>query len=82
MDEEEIDNWYEEEKQKCMEGYLKDTETTKNHEEAEKKYDNMLNKIMAKYNKLMEEKLQNKKSGKFKNFISKIKTKINSLKER
>lgn len=76
MEEEEIDSWYEEEKQKCMDNYLKDVETTKNYEESEKKYTAKLNKIMNKYNKLMTEKLQNQKMGKLKKFISKIKTKL------
>lgn len=76
MEEDEIDGWYEEEKQKCMDEYLKDVETTKNYEEAEKKYEARLNKIINKYNQLMTEKIQSKKSNELKNFISSIKRKF------
>jgi len=82
MDEEEIDSWYEEEKQKCMDDYLKEVETTKNHEEAEKKYNDKLNKIINKYNQLMAEKLQYKKAGKFEKFISSLKRIFYILKEK
>jgi hypothetical protein len=53
MDEEEIDSWYEEEKQKCLDDYLKEIENSKDHEVAERKYEAKLNKVMEKYNKLM-----------------------------
>ena len=73
MEEEEIDGWYEEEKQKFMEEYLKNIETTKNYEEAEKRYNDRLNKLIDKYNQLMIEAIQGRKTGKLKRFISKIK---------
>jgi aspartate/methionine/tyrosine aminotransferase len=76
MEEEEIDNWYEEEKQKCMDEYLKEIETTKHYEEAEKRYEEKLNRIINKYNQLMGEKIQNKKAGKFKKFVSNLKKRI------
>ena len=65
-----------------MDEYLKDVETTKNYEEAEKKYEARLNKIINKYNQLMTEKIQNKKSNKLKDFISGIKTRINFFREK
>ena len=91
MEEEEIDSWYEEEKQKCMDEYLKNIETVipekikdnqgsknskdflKNHEESEKVYNDKLNKLIDKYNRLMSESIQNKKNGKMKRVISRIK---------
>lgn len=82
MEEEEIDAWYEEEKQKCMEEYLKEIEAAKNYDEAERRYDGKLNKIINKYNRLMTEKLQNKKTNKFERFISSLKRKIYFFKEK
>ena len=82
MEEEEIDSWYEEEKQKCMEEYLKNIETTKDHEEAEKKYNDKLNKLIDKYNQLMAKAIQGKKTGKLKKFISNIKRTIISFKKK
>lgn len=73
MDEEEIDSWYEEEKQKYVEQFAAEIEKLKNHESAEKAYNDKLNKLIQKYNKLMLEKLQNKKNGKLNIFLSKIK---------
>ena len=57
MEEDEIDSWYEEEKQKVMEDYLKDIELGKAREISEKKYREKLAKTIARYNKLMIEKL-------------------------
>ena len=71
--EEEIESWYEEEKPKYMDEYLKNIETARNHEEAEKKYNYKLNKLVDKYNKLMIEAIQRKKAGKLKNLVSSIK---------
>lgn len=76
MEEEEIDAWYEEEKQKCMDDYLKDIEITKNHEKAEKRYEEKLGKIINRYNQLMAEKLQNKNASKFEKFVSNLKRRI------
>ena len=82
MEEEEIDAWYEEEKQKCMDEYLKEIEERKNFDEAEKRYEDKLNKIINKYNQLMSEKLQNKKTSKFEKFISNLKRRIYFFKEK
>lgn len=71
MDEEEIDMWYEEEKQKCMDDYLKEIESG-NHDDAEKKYNERLGKLIAKYNSMMTDAIQGKKSP-FKDMVSGIK---------
>lgn len=60
MDEDEIDSWYEEEKQKCMDDYLINIEKSGNHDDAEKKFDARLSKAMEKYNKLMNDFLKKK----------------------
>ncbi len=80
MDEEEIDIWYEEEKQKCLDEYLKDIEAAKNREESQRKYEMKLNKIIDRYNRVMTTNLESKKPGK-KNFLVKIKEKMLSLKK-
>lgn len=77
MDEEEIDAWYEEEKQKCMDDYLKGIEESKNHEAAEKRYKERLGKAIDKYNKLMEDAIKGRKSG-IKSVISNIKKAVSS----
>ena len=60
MEEDEIDSWYEEEKQKLMDDYLKDLEDKKDHDVSQKKYEDKLNKLIEKYNKTMEEKIRQK----------------------
>jgi len=60
MEENEIDSWYEEEKQKCMDDYLKDLEDKKDHDISQKKYEDKLNKLIEKYNKTMEDKIRQK----------------------
>lgn len=72
MDDEEIDSWYEEEKQKCLDEYLKGIESSKKHEEAEKKYNERLDRLMGKYNQMMEKRMSGKKTGKFGKLISGI----------
>ena len=82
MDEDEIDSWYEEEKQKRMDEYLSEIEAEKNHEEAEKKYENKLGKVINRYNELMNETMQNKKTGKLKRFLFSVKSAIFPFKEK
>ena len=74
MEEDEIENWYEDEKQKAMDDYLKDLEDKKDHDISQKKYEQRLEKTIEKYNKLMEENIKRKKAGK--SMLSKIKDKI------
>ena len=71
MEEDEIENWYEEEKQVLMDAYLKDLEDKKDHDISQKKYEEKLNKCILKYNKLMGDKIT-KKNSKKKSFFSKI----------
>ena len=81
MELDEIDGWYEEEKQKYMEEYLKALEDKRPKEEAEKLYDDKLNKLLDKYNKMMLEKIENKKQSRLGSFISVIKEKISFTKK-
>ncbi|HLC49900.1 MAG TPA: hypothetical protein VJI97_00560 [Candidatus Nanoarchaeia archaeon] len=76
MDEEEIEGNYEEEKQNCMDKYLADLEAGKDKEAAMKKYEETLQKSIAKYNASMIKQLEGKKSQGFKGFINKIKMKV------
>ena len=58
MDEDEIDSWYEEQKDNALEDYMKNIENTKNHEESQRIYEAKLSKIIEKYNRLMSQKLK------------------------
>ena len=58
MDEEEVDSWYEERKQKIFDGYLENIERNKNKEEAEKKYKEEMKKTREKYIDLYEKALK------------------------
>ena len=60
MDEEEIDVWYEEAKQKSLDEYMLEIEQSKNHEDAEKKYNLKLSRIIERYNKLMNDLIDKK----------------------
>ena len=78
MEEDEIDGWYEEEKQKIMDDYLKNIEDGKNKVVSEKKYRDKLAKTIARYNKLMDEKLTKKKKNP--NIFSRLKDKFSRKK--
>ena len=71
MDEEDIDGWYEEEKQKLLDQYLAGIESH-NREEAEKAYNEKLSTLMAKYNQMMSNMLESMKKSKSKGFISNL----------
>ena len=73
MDEQEIDAWYEEEKEKCLEKYMSDVASLKSYEKAEGKYHEMLGRLMEKYNKMMLEKVGGKESGRLKGILERIK---------
>jgi len=80
MEEDEIEQWYEDEKQKAMDDYLKELESNKNHEEAEKAFNVKMDCIAKRYNQLMTEKLSGKgKNSQFKDFISKVVGKFNLI---
>ncbi len=57
MDEDEINNWYEEQKQAWLDNYVKDLENGLDKIAAEKKYRAALEKILQRYHKLMDENL-------------------------
>ena len=93
MEEDEIEQWYEDEKQKAMDDYLKELESarkskisgtnsigSKNHKEAEKIFNAKMEDITKRYNQLMIEKIGGKgKNNRFKDLIEKIKAKVNFI---
>lgn len=82
MNEEEINDWYEEEKERIMEVYLEELKAKKDHDQAEKRFNIYMEKAVKKYNDLMEKNLK-KKSMKInikKNFD--IKNKLNFFKKK
>ena len=80
MEEDEIDSWYEEEKQKVMDDYLKDIEDGKERAASEKKYREKLAKAIAKYNKLMDEKLSKGTKKSNQNIFSRLKDRLSKKK--
>ena len=54
MDESDIDAWYDEEKEKLLEEYMKALDGKKNKREAEGKYKEKTRKLRKKYKKLYE----------------------------
>ena len=82
MDEDEIDFWYEDEKQKAMDDYLKELEIKKNNKEAETTFNTRMETLMKKYNQLMAEKIANRgKKSKFNEIAEKITDKIRSFRK-
>ena len=69
MDEDEVEGWYEEEKQKAIDDYSKELEDGKSKKEALERYEKKILKANEKYNLLMNEKLL-KKKGRFDRFMS------------
>jgi len=63
MGEDEVDQWYEEEKQKVMDDYLKEIEDKTKKIKAEEKFHTKMSQISLKYSRLMEKQLlaKNKK---------------------
>jgi hypothetical protein len=58
MTEEEIETWYEEEKQKAYDELLKEIESKKDRAQSEKRYGLRLEKIKERYNRLHEKILE------------------------
>jgi len=54
MTEEEIDAWYEEEKQRIMEEYIEEITKSKDHDKAQREHTAKLNALMNKYIKFLE----------------------------
>jgi len=73
MEEDEIEQWYEDEKQKAMGRYLKELESNKNRDEAEKSFNAKMSDIAKRYNRLMTDKISGKgKNSKFRDIASKV----------
>ncbi len=79
MDSEEVDSWYDEEKESIFEKFLLASEDKKNRKEAEKKYKKEMKKLKEKYVKLSEKSnkpnLIKKYSAKAQELVKKIKKK-------
>jgi hypothetical protein len=58
MDEEEIDLWYEEQKEKLTEKYRKNIEKSKNPEKLKKKYESSIHSLHNKYEKLSDKTIK------------------------
>ena len=76
MEEEDIDAWYEDEKQKAMDNYLKCIEEGKDKKISEEKYSGRMKYVIETYNRLMTEKLSMKKTGKFQTFMYNLRAKM------
>ena len=76
MDEDEVESWYDEEKQQAMDEYVKEIEDGKDREKAKEVYEKRLEKAIRKFNLLMNEKLDTKKKTKLRSFISGIREKL------
>lgn len=79
MDMEEIDAWYEEEKEKIFNVYLQNKESKKNHEKAEKLYKESMNKTRKKYSEMYE---KSNKPNLIKKYSAKIKESMDKLKKK
>ena len=82
MKEDEIDQWYEEEKQKVMDDYLKEIEDKSKKEKSEEKFHEMMSRLSWKYGHLMDKALLAKKKKKSSGKFSKILEKIPFLKRK
>lgn len=88
MEEEGVDSWYEEERQKVFNKYLENIEKNENREEAEKKYKEEMKKIREKYMNLYEKskkaseraKVFKKNLEMIKGFMGKLKSRISKKK--
>ena len=82
MDEDEIDLWYEDEKQKAVDEYMKELESKKNNKEAETAFNAKMDALMKKYNQLMTEKIANRgKSSRFRGILENMTDKIRSFRK-
>lgn len=79
MDEADIDSWYDEEKEKALDEYMKTLDEKRDKKEAEKKYKEKMKKIREKYEKLYE---KSKNSNFIRKCLIKIKTFMDKLAER
>ena len=75
MDEDEIDAWYEEEKEKAMELFLDEITKKKYNVESEEKFKKKLKTLREKYTTMYEKNMKRKK------LISAIQKKIDKIKK-
>ena len=76
MEEDEIEGWYEDEKQNIVDDYLKELDDGVPKQNAEEKYKKNIASVIERYNSLMNEKLDKKKKGKLGNLIFNIKARL------
>lgn len=75
MDEDEIDAWYENEKEKALDAYLEKINNIKERDKVESEYHKKLKEIMKKYEDLYNQSKKEKK-------LKKISKKLNSFKDK
>lgn len=76
MDIDEIESWYDEEKEHAMDDYTKEIEEGRDREKAKEVYEKRLQRAIKKYNALMNEKLDTRKKTKLQSILSGIKEKV------
>lgn len=79
MDEEEIDNWYEEEKEKILQKYLTGLEEKSKRDAAEKKFDEDMGALQEKYRQKFESFEKKEKPREKNKQIEAVKGKISSF---
>lgn len=72
MDYEEIDAWYEEQKQELVNEYVKALEEKKDRKEIEQEFKNKMKKIHKKYKILFDKNRKNRKTSLIKSLLNKI----------
>ncbi len=60
MDEDEVQNWYEEEKQRLFDMYTKDLEDGKDRQVSEKKFHTKMESVMKQFNEKMDKAIKSK----------------------
>ena len=83
MTEEEIDAWYEDEKQRIMEEYLNEITKSKDHEKAQREHTAKLDILINKYTKMIEKnKKREIKADRMKRVFNSIKERIFFIKQK
>jgi len=83
MDGEEIDQWYEDEKQILMDKYTSDLENKRDRDEAATEFNEKMDELIQKYKTLMFKSISSDgKTNKFESFFASIKEKIPFLGKR
>jgi len=79
MDEEDIDSWYDEEKEKALDEYMKALNEKRDKKKAEKKYKEKTKKLRERYEKLYEKSIN---PGFIKKYLIKIRAFTDKLAEK